>query len=829
MVMPTRRERVVPRLIEEEMQDSFLDYSMSVIVQRALPDVRDGLKPVHRRILYAMDQLGLSAGRPFKKCATVVGDVLGKYHPHGDMAVYDALVRMVQDFSLRYPLIDGQGNFGSIDGDNAAAYRYTEARLERLAGELLADIDKETVDFTANFDDRLREPKVLPARFPNLLVNGSSGIAVGMATNIPPHNLKEVGAALKHLIAKPDCSISDLMRRLPGPDFPTGAFILGTDGIRSAYETGRGRIVMRAAIQKESRRGGKEQLVITALPYGVSKPRVIEQIAQLARAGKLPDVADLRDESDRDGMRIVIDLKRGAKTKPIIALLYRQTHLQATFGAIMLALDDGVPRELTLKQMLERFRDFRLEVIRRRATFEAEKARREAHIVEGLLTALDNIDAVIRIIRKAKDPDEASAKLQDRFDLSVVQAKAILDMRLARLTALEVEDLRKQLRELRKRIRELEVLLKSEARQLELLVSELDAIIAAHADERRTTILADSEDFEVEHVEAEEQVVITLSHAHYIKRVPVALYRRRASRGQAIAGMDRYEDDFLEHVFVASSSDTLLFFTDQGQAHAIDVRAVPEGGPTSRGRALAQLLTVEKGARIASLISVSSFEAERALIFLTANGTIKRTSLDQYANIRSGGIAAIKLQERDRVLDVQLAEAGTDFVLVTRQGRAIRFPEAEVPSMGRATQGVKGVELRKGDAVIGMVVVRRDASICTITANGYAKRTPLTEYPVQRRGGLGTVTLDVTGRTGPLVTAKELLPGDELMVITAAGRTIRLTDDQVPEQGRATQGKRVLKGDEGDPVVEVARVAHEEEGEEGSTGSRSKEQLELME
>jgi DNA gyrase subunit A len=527
-------------------------------------------------------------------------------------------------------------------------------------------------------------------------------------------------------------------------------------------------------------------------------------------------------------MRVVIDLKRGAKTKNIVALLYRQTHLQATFGAIMLALDDGVPRELNLKQMLERFRDFRLEVIRKRATFEAEKAKREAHIVEGLLTALDNIDAVIRIIRKAKDPDEASSKLQARFDLSDVQAKAILDMRLARLTALEVDELRKQLRELRKRIRDLEALLKSQARQLELLVSELDEIVAAHADERRTTILADSADYEVEDVEAEELVVITLSHAHYIKRVPVALYRRRASRGLAIAGMDRYEDDFLEHVFVASSSDTLLFFTDQGQAHAIDVRDVPEAGPTSRGRALAQLLTVEKGARVATLVSISNFEADRALLFLTANGIIKRTSLDQYANIRSGGIAAIKLQERDRVLDVQLAESGTDIVLVTRLGRAIRFPEAEVPSMGRATQGVKGVELRPGDAVIGMVVVRRDASICTVTSNGYAKRTPLAEYPIQKRGGLGTVTLDVTDRTGPLVTAKELLPGDELMVITAAGRTIRLTDTQVPEQGRATQGKRVLKGEEGDPVVEVARVAHEEDEE--STSSRTRrEQLELLE
>jgi DNA gyrase subunit A len=832
MVMPTRRERVVPRLIEEEMQDSFLDYSMSVIVQRALPDVRDGLKPVHRRILYAMDQLGLTAGRPYKKSATVVGDVLGKYHPHGDMAVYDALVRMVQDFSLRYPLVDGQGNFGSIDGDNAAAYRYTEARLTALAAELLADIDRETVDFASNFDDRLQEPVVLPAKFPNLLVNGSSGIAVGMATNIPPHNLKEVAAALKHVIAKPDCSVSELMRRIPGPDFPTGAFILGSQGIRDAYTTGRGRIVMRAAVQKETRRGGREQLVVTALPYGVSKARVIDQIAQLARTGKLPDVADLRDESDRDGMRVVLELKRGAKTKPILALLYRQTHLQATFGAIMLALDEGVPRELNLKEMLERFRDFRLAVIRRRATYEVGKAKHEAHIVEGLLVALDNIDAVIRVIRRAKNPDEASGKLQERFDLSELQARAILDMRLARLTALELEDLRRRLRELRKHIRELEALLRSEARQLELLVTELEAIVKAHGDDRRTTIVADSEELEVEDVEAEEQVVITLSHAHYIKRVPMALYRRRASRGQAIAGMDRYEDDFLEHVFVASSSDTLLFFTDHGLAHALDVRDVPEGGPSSRGRALAQLLTLERGGRVAALVSVSSFETDRTLLFLTANGIAKRTALDQFANVRAGGITAIRLQEGDHLLDVQLGESGADAVLVTRQGRAIRFPEGDVPPTGRATQGVKGVGLRKGDSVVGMVVVRREATLCTITANGHAKRTPLADYPVQKRGGLGTVTMDVTSRTGPLVTALELLPGDELMVITAAGTATRLTAEEIPLQGRATQGKRVLKGDESDPVVEVARVARErdEEGEDSAAArGRRREQLELME
>ena len=839
MVIPTRRERVVPRLIEEEMEQSFLDYSMSVIVQRALPDVRDGLKPVHRRILYAMQELGLAAGRPYKKSATVVGDVLGKYHPHGDMAVYDALVRMVQDFSLRNPLVDGQGNFGSIDGDSAAAYRYTEARLTRLAGELIADIDKDTVDFAPNYDNRLQEPTVLPAKYPNLLVNGSSGIAVGMATNIPPHNLREIAGALKQVIEDPDCTVADLMRHVPGPDFPTGAFILGTDGIRDAYTNGRGRMVMRAAVHRETLRAGREQLVVTALPYGVSKSRVIEQIASLARGGKLPDVSDLRDESDRDGMRLVLELKRDAKLKPMLALLYRQTHLQATFGAIMLSLDDGVPREMGLKAMLERFRDFRVETIRRRARHELEKTKHEAHIVEGLLIALDNIDAVIRIIRKAKDPAEASEKLQDRFDLTEIQAKAILDMRLARLTALEMDELRRQLKELKKRIRELETLLRSEAKVLDLLIAELDEIVEAHADERRTTIVADADEYEVEDIEAEEQVVITFSHAGYIKRVPMALYRRRVSRGKALAGMDKYEDDFLEHVFVASSTETLVFFTDQGQAHALAVRDVPEGGPSSRGRALAQLLTLEKGARVAALVPVSEFEGDRSLLFLTTGGTIKRTMLDQYANIRAGGIAAIRLQGDDLVLDVQMAEGASDIVLVTRQGRAIRFPDADIPPMGRTTQGVKGVGLRKGDAVIGMVVVRRESTLCTVTANGFAKRTPLADYPVQKRGGLGTITLDVNEKTGPLVTAKEVLPGDELMIITASGKASRLIAADIPEQGRATQGKRVLKDAEGDVVVEVSRVARERDEDDADDGDDApaetaaqrsrREQLDLME
>jgi DNA gyrase subunit A len=807
--MPTRRERVLPRLIEQEMRDSFLDYSMSVIVQRALPDVRDGLKPVHRRILFAMHEAGLTATRPYKKSATVVGDVLGKYHPHGDMAVYEAMVRMVQDFAMRNPLVDGQGNFGSIDGDNAAAYRYTEARLAPIAMDLLADIEKGTVNFAPNFDDRLEEPTVLPARYPNLLVNGTAGIAVGMATNIPPHNLGEIAQAVRHLVAHPECTIDDLMQFVPGPDFPTGAFILGTDAIRDAYHTGRGRIIMRAAVQKETKRGGREQLVVTALPYAVSKAKVIEQIANVART-RLDEVSDLRDESDRDGMRIVIELKRGAKTQPILATLYKQTYLQATFGAIMLALDGGVPRELTLKEILERFRDHRLDVIRRRSLFDLEKARSEAHITEGLLIALEYIDEVIAIIRASADQDEAAHALCNSFELSDEQARAILSMRLGRLTALETDELKKQLAALKKLIRELDTILRSEEKQLGVLVSEMDQVVEKFADARRTTIVDDPAAFEVEDLVAEEQVVITLSHQSYIKRVPISLYRRRVSSGRSLAGMDRHDDDFLEHVFVAGTQDTLVFFTESGQAHALAVSDVPEAGPSSRGRALAQLFTLDKGDRVASLVPVEEFSDTRSLLFLTAGGTVKRTSLDQYSNIRSGGIAAIKVQDGDRLLDVQMSDGVNDVVLVTLQGRAIRFGETDVPLMGRVSQGVKGIQLRKGDGVVGMVVVRRESTLCCVTEKGYAKRTLVSEYPAQKRGGLGTITLDVNNKSGTLVAAKELLDGDELMIITASGAAARIAGADIPVQGRATQGKRVLDASS-DRVVEVSRVARDSE------------------
>ena len=832
MVRAQQRERVVARMIEDEMRESFIDYSMSVIVQRALPDVRDGLKPVHRRILYAMSELGLNPGRPYKKSASVVGEVLGKYHPHGDTAVYDTLVRMVQDFSLRYPLIDGQGNFGSIDGDNAAAYRYTEARLAAVATQLLEDIDRSTVDFRPTFDDQRTEPEVLPAKLPNLLVNGSSGIAVGMSTNIPPHNLREIAAAVRLLVKKPECAIDELIRLVPGPDFPTGALILGRSGIEDAYRTGRGRIVMRARVQKESMRGGKEQLVVTELPYGISKKRVIEQIADLVSKRKIENITDLRDESDREGMRIAIELKRGASATPILNHLYKQTHLQATFGAIMLALDKGVPREMNLKELLERYRDHRIEVIQRRAGHDLEKAREEAHITQGLIVALDNIDEVIAIIRAARDRDDAATQLRTRFKLSERQADAILNMRLARLTALETKALKQRLRDLKELIAELEGLLASREKQLEVLVTELDELVERFGDGRRTAILGEDASMEVEDLIAQEDVVVTLSHQRYIKRIPMYLYKRRVSSGKALAGMERYDDDFLEHAFIASTHDTLLIFTREGQCHALSVHEIPEAARASRGRALAQLLDLGDTEGVAAILAVSDFSERHVLIFLTTGGTAKRTTLDQFTNVRAGGINAINLKGGDRLLDVQLSDDTHDLVLVTRQGRSIRFPERDVPVVGRAAQGVKGIGLRADDAVVGMVVMRRHATLCTVTEMGFAKRTPLEEYRVQGRGGLGTITLQVTAKSGPLVGAKEVLPGDELMVIAQSGKTVRMAADDIAVQGRNTQGRSVIKLELGDRVVEVARVAQEREDgatdEGGDEGDVAPGQLELV-
>ncbi|MGH7476299.1 MAG: DNA gyrase subunit A [Longimicrobiales bacterium] len=794
------RERIIQRLLEHEMRDSFLDYSMSVIVQRALPDVRDGLKPVHRRILYAMSGLGLGPARPYKKSAAVVGEVLGKYHPHGDAAVYEALVRMVQDFSLRYPLVDGQGNFGSIDGDAAAAYRYTEARLAAVALELLADIERDTVPFTDTFDAQRQEPVVLPGRLPNLLINGSSGIAVGMSTNVPPHNLSEVAAALRHLLRRPDCSVDALMKHMPGPDFPTGGQIVGHEGIRDAYRSGRGRIIMRARVQKEVRRDGREQLVVTELPYGVTRTRVVEQIADLVRSRKVDQVSDLRDESDRDGMRITIELKKGAKPKDVLRYLLRHTWLQGTFGAIMLALDHGVPREFTLKEMLERYRDHRLDVIRARSRHDLAEAQAEAHITEGLLRALDRLDAVIQTIRKARDRAAAAAALRKRFKLSEAQADAILDMRLARLTALERRQLKQRLEALRRRITELEAILADEGRQRKVLCAELDELVERYGDARRTEILDQEEKLAIPDLVAEEDWVITLSHEGFAKRIPLQLYRRRMDSGRALAGMERYEDDYLERVFMAGSHDTLLVFTADGRAHALAVLDVPEAARSSRGRALRQLLELGDVA-IRSLVAVSGFD-ERTVLFATEKGVVKRTPLEQFANVRAGGIAAIGLQRADRVLDARLSDGSADIVLVTRTGRAIRFAEDDVPVMGRPAQGVKGIRLAAGDRLVALVLPRRGAAIAAVTERGVVARVQTDELALQKRGGLGALTVKVGRQTGPVIAARELLPGESMMVVTERGEPVRVA---LPAEGETAGAGVALEP--GERVLHATRMS----------------------
>ena len=823
------RERILPRLIEEEMRESFLDYSMSVIVQRALPDVRDGLKPVHRRILFAMHEMGLRPDRPYKKSATVVGEVLGKYHPHGDSAVYDALVRMVQDFSLRYPLVDGQGNFGSIDGDSAAAYRYTEAKLALIAEEILADIEKETVDVADNFDGQRTEPTVLPSRVPNLLVNGSSGIAVGLSTNVPPHNLREVAAALKALIEEPEPSLDVVMRHLPGPDFPTGGFIVGRDGIRDMYEKGRGRVVMRARIVKEALRGGKEQLVVTELPYAVSKSRIIQQIASLARKGRIDDLADIRDESDRDGLRLVMELKRGAKAAKVIQLLHKKTSLQSTFGAILIALDHGEPKEFTLLELLERFRDHRIEVIQRRSRHDLEQAEAEKHTVEGLLAALGAIEEVIAIIRRSKDRAEAAERLQDLLGLSEIQADAILDMRLARLTTLERDKLEKRLKELKATIKDLKGVLKSEARKLEMMIEELDGLVEKYGDDRRTVILEEdeSEEVAVEVAVADEDVVITVSHEGFVKRIPMHLYRRRVSSGKALAGMERFEEDYLERIFVARTQGWLLAFTERGHVHFLPVMDVPEGGRASRGQSIYALTQAERGDAIVTMLAADDLSAARFVVFISEKGVMKRTRLAEFANPRAGGMIASGVKEGDQILDVRLSDGTGEVMLITKSGRAIRFPESDLSVLGRTAQGVKGIDLKNRDSVVGLLLIRRDAWVMSVTDGGLGKKTAVGDFPLQKRGGLGTMAVP-SGDDSTLVSALEVLEGDEVMVVTAGGRVTRLIADEVPEQGRRTQGRRLVELEGGDRVVEVTRAYGAAGARRGPEGEEAPGQLDLL-
>jgi DNA gyrase subunit A len=820
------RDRILPRLIDDEIKESFINYSMSVIVSRALPDVRDGLKPVHRRVLYAMNELGLVPGRPYKKAATVVGDVLGKYHPHGDSSVYDALVRMVQDFSLRYPLIDGQGNYGSADGDPAAAYRYTEARLTPIAMEMLGDIDKNTVDFAPNFDDRLQEPKVLPAGFPNLLVNGSAGIAVGMATNIPPHNLKEIVTACIAVIDNPEITAGELRRIVKGPDFPTAAYIYGRQGIKDYQETGRGRIVMRARAVIEERESGKSQIVVTELPYQISGSRLEEIIVELVRDKKLDGITAVRNEtSGREGRRIVLELRRDAMPRVLLNQLYKMTPMQTTFGVIMLALVPDahtgqlVPKVLNLKQLLEHYVTHRHDVIVRRTQFDLDKALEREHILEGLKIAVDNIDAVIKLIRAAEDTPTASTQLQARFKLSERQAEAILNMRLAKLTGLEIEKLEAELKDVRATISELRALLASRPKRMQLMKDELGDIVKKYGDARRSEITSDEGEFSIEDLIAEEDMVVTVSHSGYIKRTSVSTYRRQRRGGRGLSGQDLKDQDFIEHLFIGSTHDHILVFTDDGRCFRIRVHEIPQAGRATKGKPIVNLINVSPDTKITALLPVTEFSESQYLLFVTIKGTVKKTALSEYANPRTNGIKAIKVEAGDELMDVQITTGTNDVLLATRHGLSVRFHESDVRVMGRDTTGVKGIELGARDEVVGMVVIKRDATILVVTEKGMGKCSPLDSYRVQKRGGKGIITLQRTERTGDVVSIMEVLPEDEIMLITKHGVIIRSSVAQVRVTGRIAQGVKLVQLDEGDLVTAVARVVPEDgaEVEAGAT------------
>ena len=822
MTAPNNRERILPRLIDEEIKESFINYSMSVIVSRALPDVRDGLKPVHRRVLYSMFDTGLVPGRPSKKAATVVGDVLGKYHPHGDSSVYDALVRMVQDFSLRYPLIDGQGNFGSVDGDPPAAYRYTEARLMPIAIEMVADIDKNTVDFVPNFDDHDQEPSVLPSGIPNLVVNGSSGIAVGMATNIPPHNLREVISAVVHLVDNPNATPGELRKFIKGPDFPTGAYIYGRAGIKDYQETGRGRIVMRArAVIEEKESSNKSQIVVTEVPYQVNPNKLVENIAELVRDKKLEGISDLRNESDRDGVRVVVELKRDAIPRVVLNQLYKHTAMQATFGVIMLALvpDPGtgslVPKVMPLKEVLEHYINHRHQVIVRRTQFDLDKALEREHILEGLKIAVDNIDAVIKVIRAAADVPAANAQLQKRFKLSDRQAEAILAMRLAKLTGLEIEKLEEELKEVRGIIKELRALLESKEKRMKVLKDELTEVARKYGDERRTEITSDEGEFTIEDLIAEEEMVVTISHSGYIKRTSASTYKKQRRGGRGNNGATLKDEDFIEHLFIASTHDYVLIFTEDGRCFWLKVHEIPQAGRAAKGKPIVNMINVSPDTKVSAMVAVREFTDDQFLLFATKQGTVKKTALSQYSNPRTTGIKAIKIEDGDELMDVQVTSGTNDIVLATRHGLSIRFHEQDVREMGRDTTGVKGIELGPRDQVIGMVVIKREANLLVVTEKGMGKCSPIDEYRVQKRSGKGIITVHRTEKTGDAVSIKEVLPDDELMLITKQGIAIRMPVKGIRVAGRNTQGVKLVNLDPNDLVTDVARVVPDDDTEVG--------------
>ncbi|MDD9967407.1 MAG: DNA gyrase subunit A [Myxococcales bacterium] len=839
----------IPVAIEAELRSAYLEYAMSVIIGRAIPDVRDGLKHVHRRILYAMHEMKLNWNQPYRKSARVVGDVLGKYHPHGDTAVYDALVRMAQSFSMRYPLVDGQGNFGSVDGDSAAAMRYTEARMARIASELLADIDRETVDFVPNFDESEQEPQVLPSRVPNLLVNGSAGIAVGMATNIPPHNLREVIDATVRLIQNPDLSIDDLVTDdeesgrlgIKGPDFPTAGFIYGTAGIRQAYHMGRGRVIMRARAHFEEIRGksDREQIVVTELPYMVNKAELVKKIAHLVRDKKIDGISDLRDESDRDGLRVVIELKRDAPGQIVLNQLYQQTQLQSTFGVNCLAIVGNRPKLLNLKDTLRYFIQHRREVVTRRTRFELRQAESQRELVEGLGMAVTEVDLVVKTIRQSKDPEEArsslmqlplvglegfveragrppqeieAAKARGDYFLSERQAKAILDMRLARLTALEQEKLATEYGQLCETIARLQAILASEQELLSVIVGELDEIKERYGDARRTEIVAVEGEITIEDLVPDEDVVVTVTHSGYIKRVPISEYRAQGRGGRGTRAMDTRDDDFVEQIFVANNHDHILYVSDKGTAYLKKVFEVPEAGRQARGRAIVNFVGMEAGDRVAAIVPITEFKEGADLITCTRGGTVKRTALSAYQNIRSSGIIAVALAPGDELLGAAVVSEGQDVIIGTARGMSIRFKSSDVRRMGRDARGVRGVDLREGDRAIGMLVVEADEDqVLTVSANGYGKRTPVSEWRVQNRGGVGVIAMDASERNGEVVNLCLVRPDDQLMVITDGGQVIRTLVSQVREAGRNTQGVRIIRLSEGERVVDVAKVAEQEE------------------
>lgn len=808
-------QRNIPVNIEDEMKKSYMDYAMSVIIGRAIPDVRDGLKPVHRRALYAMSELGNRWNRPYKKSARIVGDIIGKYHPHGDSAAYDTIVRMAQDFNMRYPLVDGQGNFGSIDGDSPAAMRYTEVRMSRICEEVLADLDKDTVDFIPNYDDSLEEPVVLPAKIPTLLLNGSSGIAVGLSTNIPPHNLGELVDGITALISDPEIDTEGLMRFIQGPDFPTAGFINGRDGIVSAYKTGRGIIRVRArSMIERNARSDRESIIITELPYLVNKANLIEKISDLVKEKKITGISDLRDESDRDGMRIVIDLKKDEVAGIILNQLYKHTQMETSFGIIMLAIDDGQPRVLNLKQYLQRFVEFRQEVITRRTIFDLNKAKDRLHILEGLIIALDNIDDVIATIKASKNPQEAAEALTRKFGLSDIQAKAILDMRLQRLTGLEQSKIKEEHNQVVELVTALQGILDDPRKILDIIIEELEDCRKRYDDERRTEIVMTSSEINIEDLIVEEDMVVTVSHHGYVKRNPVTLYRSQRRGGRGKVGMGTKEDDFVERIFIASTHNYVLCFTNTGKVHWLKVHEIPQAGRAAKGKAIVNLIGISSTEWVKAVLPVKEFVDGKYVFFATKRGIVKKTDLLAYANPRSGGIIALAIDEGDELIDVKLTDGTQDVFIGTRKGKAIRFNETDVRSMGRTARGVTGIRMERDDNVVGMEILGDGNSIVTISENGYGKRTDVAEYRKQSRGGKGIINLKTVPRIGFVTGIRQVFGSEDVMLISNGGKIIRLQVDEISQLHRSTQGVKLINLDDGEKLVGMARAERESESNE---------------